>query len=343
MRLRYSVITNLVILASLAWAPALAFGAPNVQSVTTDQADGQTLIITGSNFDSAEFPIILDTADDWQVVQQNDSYSTLSPSELWSEEGSAWATPLEVVSGTGPLGEQSNRLYYGKRKSYNRYFTPFQDENNNSLYVSWWFKPSESPNAAGGSNKFIRIWDDDGGNNTRISWTNMHLTYSTGDLGLEGVEWGTWSGDENKWNLMEIYVDSSNNSIRTWVNGDLLHNVKDFRKSPINKGLNAKLIGFDPSVSDPYQNLEFQIDNIYVSKEPTRVVASLHKTWDRAKSEHLALFPKKWTATRIHVDAEEILDDGRSYYLYVVDQSGAANTNGVTLCPKCPARIELRL
>ena len=60
MRLRYSVITNLVILASLAWAPALAFGAPNVQSVTTDQADGQTLIITGSNFESAEFPIILD-------------------------------------------------------------------------------------------------------------------------------------------------------------------------------------------------------------------------------------------------------------------------------------------
>lgn len=343
MKIKYSMMTRLILLLSVTSIPVLAHGAPEIRGVSADQADGDTLVITGSDFSSAEFPIILDTVDRWRVTQQNNTYSTLSASELWSEEGSAWASPLEVVSGPGPFGEADNTLYYGKKKSYNRYFSPFKDENNRSLYVSWWFKPTQHPDSDGGSNKFIRIWDEDGGENTRISWTNMHLTYSAEDLGIGGVDWKPWSGDPNRWNLMEIYVNADNNIIKTWVNGDLLHDVKDFRKSPIDKGLNAKLIGFDPSVSDPYKNLEFNIDNVYVAKTPARVVASEFKSWDLAKKDHRTLFPIMWTSNEINVKSEALLKDDQVYFLYVIDKTGAANSRGVSLCPKCPSRIELNL
>lgn len=328
----------------LVWFPTLATAAPTIQTIIPDLSDSNTLVIQGSGFETPEQPIILDTINSWKLLGTDGSVKELQSDALWEEQGSAWADPLAIIQQQGPYNESNNAVYYGKKKSYNRTFTPLNNETNRSLYVSWWFKPSMHPNEEGGSNKFIRIWDDDGGNNTRISWTNMHLTYSAKDLGISEVSWGTWSGNVGQWNLMEIYVSDQENVIKAWVNGNLLHNVTDFKKSPISTGLNAKLLGFDPSVADPYQNLEFSIDNLYVSKSQARIVASEFETWEKARYKNKPLFPSYWSSSELRVDASSLFSDSQTnYYIYVVDKSGNANSTGVSLCPKCPSPIELKL
>src|SRR5690606_17534078 len=90
------------------------------------------------------------------------------------------------------------------------------------IYVSWWYRPSVSPSSAGGSNKFIRIWDNGSGYGTRISWTQMHLTCESDK---NYVTWGGWTGNVGEWNHHAIYVDLDTGNIKTWANGKLIHDA----------------------------------------------------------------------------------------------------------------------
>ncbi|WP_133736647.1 hypothetical protein [Halospina denitrificans] len=209
------------------------------------------------------------------------------------------------------------------------------DKTNRSLYVSWWFKPSESPASSGGSNKFIRIWDDSDGEHTRISWTQMHLTYGSGD-----PDWNGWEGEVGQWNLMEIYVDSDAGSVQTWVNGKLTHDVNDFKKAESEKGLNIDIIGFDASSAEDYPDIGIELDEIYFSSSRERVVVSRKEVWDEARKDHHAVLPITWGKSEIEVEVPDIISENiNKYYFYVVDQMGNANDEGVSVCNDCPETV----
>jgi hypothetical protein len=210
---------------------------------------------------------------------------------------------------------------------------PLQGQTNNSIYVSWFFNPSESPSDAGGSNKFIRIWDHGSGDYTRISWTQMHMTYE----GQPSPSWSHWGGGKNTWNHLEIWVDGAEGVIQARTNGKLIHDISDFKKSPIDEGLNIKLIGFDPSIPAKYSTLKFMLDDLYVSTSRARVVLSESATWDAARANGKPQLVKSWSNEEISFELQPRTGQQvEELYLFVVDSNGEANSQGFPLCPQCP-------
>lgn len=310
-----------------------AYGDPSIERV---ESDGSTVTIKGDELGGHDLEVaVLDSVENRMVTEEANFSASLEYDEFWNQLGSPWANPLTPEEHDGPSGHEGNATYFGESKSFNGWPSIMDGKTNRSLYVSWWFKPSESPSHSGGSNKFIRIWDDSDGKGSRISWTQMHLTYNE-----EASDWNGWEGEVGQWNLMEIYVDSDAGSIETWVNGKLTHDIDDFKKAESEKGLTIGLIGFDASFPDDYPDMEIDIDDIYFSSSRERVVVSKKEVWDEARKEHHAVLPLTWENSEIEVEIPDMISENvNNYYFYVVDNKGNANDKGVSVCEDCPEAV----
>tara|TARA_R100000322_G_scaffold162177_1_gene124651 strand:- start:431 stop:1393 length:963 start_codon:yes stop_codon:yes gene_type:complete len=314
--------------------------APSIDAIEGSLLPGSSVKITGSGFSSELRKIDLkDESDSYSLLTLGKTLSVAGTDNLWVTEGSPWAKPLLPV----PVDDESRGgfVYQGQGKAYNQYIGPLKDADTKTLYVSWLYKPSESPGHSQGSNKFIRVWDDHSGEGTRISWTGMHMIYSD-VTGETRPTWGGWSGKVGEWNRMEIWVDGVGGEIIASINGVAVHNVDDFVKVPNGIGLNIKLLGFDPSVATPYANMITQIDDLYVSTTRARVLLSDEPAWADAKITGDTLIPSSWTDSEVTLKlstGERALIEKK--YLYVVDKDGVANSEGYELCGSCPKPPQL--
>lgn len=316
----------------------IVLAAPNIESTNYDQSNN-TLTLFGSGFGNPGFKFALLESVDRTTLSQNEGLTDYNYDTLWDQYGSPWANPLVPRQMSGPFPQASNMVYFGDGKSDNSYIKPVEEQKSRNLYVSWNYRPSMDPNQEGGSNKFIRIWDDHSGTHTRISWTNMHLTYVAKDIsGSDDVSWGGWSGNAREWNLLEIFVDSDAGTIEAWTNGKLVHDVKNYVKSTISAGLGVRLLGFDASHPDPYKSMEIHIDNVYVSNTPAKVFLSTQPTWDSSLlSTSATQLPISWSDSEItlSINLDQFTEDS---YIYVFDESRLVNQNGYPLggCSRCP-------
>lgn len=317
----------------------LALATPNIDSTSYDQTNN-TLTLFGSGFGNPGLEFAFLESIDRTALSKDGTLTDYSYDTLWEQYGTAWAKPLVPRQMTGPFPQASNMLYYGgPGKSDNSYLKPVEQQQSRAIYVSWNYRPSMDPGQEGGSNKFIRIWDDHSGTHTRISWTQMHLTYVAKDIsGSDDVSWGGWSGNAGEWNLLEIFVDSDAKTIQAWTNGKLVHNVNNYIKSTISAGLGVRLFGFDASVGDPYSSMEIYIDNVYVSNTPAKVFLSTQPTWDNSLLNTSATqLPISWrdNSITLSIDPNEFTQDS---YIYVFDDNRLVNQNGYPLsgCAKCP-------
>lgn len=325
-------LTTQLLLAS----PQIANAEPKISEIAGTVQIGNIVTILGSGFGEKKPAFqVQDNSREYTHIADDSILTSSSQETLWGVKGSPWATPLE----TKRVEASANDVYVGKAKSYNQWIAPLRGRTNQSIYVSWLFNPSESPSAAEGSNKFIRIWDHDSGENTRISWTQMHLTYLTNDLGYSpSPSWREWGGEVNAWNHLEIWVDSKNGIIEAYTNGRLIHDVSDFKKSPISDGLNVKLLGFDPNETARYSSLTFMIDDLYVSTDQARVVVSESPIWAEARASGKPQLVKNWSADEISFEFHPRMGQMKeNTFLYVVDSIGRANQQGVALCLQCPS------
>jgi hypothetical protein len=297
--------------------------------------EGNTLTITGSNFEP-ENPMLF--WDDASTNMQNsgktngDKVPTSPTTEEWQHN-----TNMVFKTAADSKTANLNTYYYGKgHKGYLLQPNHAKPESlKNKLFVSWWYKPGASPSAEGGSNKFIRIWDEGNGNGTRISWTQMHFTCA------ESTTWGSWNGNVNQWNHHMINVDLTAGIVKTWVNGKLLIDSKCLKtvKYPDNY-LYVGLIGFDHG-SEAYRTMETSIDDIYIATSPARVEVSESATWSETmKREVLPI--TSWNSTKIvvkkHIGA--VIASNRTY-LYIYDANGISNKTGFKIkCDKCPQSPE---
>ena len=197
------------------------------------------------------------------------------------------------------------------------------------LYVSYWFKPDSSIDVDGHSSKFLRIWDDNNGTGTRISWTQMHMTYDGG----KETSWGGWGGTTGQWNRLEFYVNANSHQIRAWTNGELIHNVNDFQKSAAypDIGLHLERIGFDPGGTNP-PVIDFSFSDVYVSNSPARVELCAASTWTSCAVRELQQ-TSSWADQRIEFKLSLGRLTGKSpLYLYVIDSQGRVNSSGALMC-----------
>lgn len=314
------------------------YAIPGISSVDGEIGEGGTLTIQGNGFTSLDTGTIL-----YDQVSNQPEYSKLSsgavvPDDVgpWSQNSSIYGNPMKILR-TGDLRtNNSSAVYYGEGQSTLGWPRAFEGANNRKFYMSWWYKPNQTANQ-GGSNKFCRVWDQSDGNGTRISLTQMHMTYS-GTSGNSETSWGTTQPDANIWNRLEIYVDADTNTITAWLNGKITQNVANFQKASTSQGLTAGQIGFDPSISSDYPNYSFRMTDIYVSPSPARVELSNSDTWNPA-SKREVLTPTSWSDGKIDVKLNYFSHDpSANLYIYVVDSEGNVNQSGFPLCEKCPGK-----
>ena len=325
-----------------------ANAAPVINNVSGTLEHNGTVTISGSNFGTKTQPAPLL----YDSVDNQESYATLQDGEtiptsseyIWSEN----KDNNVKFSKSRPTRHKYSTAQYHAEEARSYLAWPYKlgvRENipeRNTLYVSWYFLTDTDPASEGGSNKFIRIWDDYNGNATRISWTQMHETYnSNGGLIYSGNAWG---GKIGQWNRMEVLVDASNHIIKSWTNGKLIHNITNFYKVTSNQGLSIYVMGFDHNLNG-YQNMSIDFDEIYADSTQARVEIGDAPTWQTTSHREIQL-PSQWSDTDLTITIKQgTLNDISKSYLYVVDADGKVNEQGYplcTTCPKSPAGVSAR-
>lgn len=323
---------KLIFLLSSMAVMSATVAAPVVNKVVLDSSG---IVITGKGF-GTENPMLFwdDVKNTYRAQHASEGDEVLASStSMWREKTNIWGAPFTFSESVRTKTGRKDVVYYGEgHKNFlgkPNHETP--KELNNEIFVSWWYMPSMSPSAEGGSNKFIRIWDDGNGKGTRISWTHMHL-------GCNGTaSWGDWKGKVGEWNHHMIHVDLNANAVQTWVNGVQAHNAKCEKHPDFpNKPLYVYVLGFDHG-SSAYRNMTTSIDDIYIGKSQARVEISSSPKWSATMAKELVPIAS-WSDTKIVTH----LHDGKvrlskDMYVYVVDKNGAVNTNGIKAnCVGCP-------
>jgi len=331
---------------------------PRIGAATGILADGEILTVIGGNFGAKlqAAPIFFDMIDEALVNGViNNLYAALADGDRvpqgtqypWARGGgSQGAGPIRIGQSRGPYGSRA-RVYYGdfegdtnRQDGWIEWPAGFPDPESGvvtELYESWYFKPSFDPSDQIGSHKFIRVWDSRAGQavGIRISWTQMHLTYPQVGDGTR-PSWADWGGVPNKWNKMEIYVNSSTGIIKTWVNNNLIHNISDFKPGGDNgtgnfQGIQPRLWGLDGSGDANWAGENIMLSDLYIDSTQARIELCDAPKWPdceiREPQPAIA-----WTNEEISVriNAGALPNLSRSF-VYVITGSGITNWIGYPL------------
>lgn len=320
---------KLLFLVSLFFLSNITLASPSVHEAILSK---NGLEIKGRSFGDENPMVFWDDAESTADMQVGDAVR-IGPDEMWrTKPGSSWE-PFKLQRSFATKTRKMGAFYegVGRRVFVGNPNHPKNESMKNTIFVSWWYKPSLSPRSDGGSNKFIRIWDDKNGKGTRISWTQMHFTCN------QFVTWGSWQGNVNDWNHHAILVDLEREVVKTWVNGVLIHNApckkhSDFPDLPLYVGL----IGFDHS-AESYDKMITAIDDIYIGSSQARVEISENKTWSQTMPKEV-LPIIEWSDNKIKASLHDgIIRQSNSMYVYVIDANGNVNTKGIKVsCIDCP-------
>ncbi|GAA5218535.1 hypothetical protein GCM10025776_29520 [Corallincola platygyrae] len=182
-----------------------------------------------------------------------------------------------------------------------------------------------------GSNKFIRVWDNPGGENLRISWTNDEMS------GMGGRSYTDWIGVSGKWTHMEVWGNLDTRQLVALVDNEVNHDIQmiDVKEDP-NFSANIGLIGFDGKVQYLQQT---DVSEIYLDYTFQRIMIGDAPNWSEVKHAEIQL-PTEWTPTNISFN----LDQGSfekvtgSLFVYVFDKGNLVNETGFKLCLDCKAK-----
>lgn len=318
---------------------SLCIAIPKIDFIEGELLNNSSMKIIGSGFSVAsnagsQIEVIDDVPEFIALTDGSPIPTNVGP---WTENSPGAYSDEVTISKTGDLRTANGlAVYEGQRRSYLGWPRSFKSLGAKSFYVSWWYNPSKLVDK-GGSNKFIRVWDDYSGNGTRVSWTQMHLTYDVVDLGYSPpTSWGETQPVPNQWNHFELFVDDATGTLLARLNGVVKHEKSDFKKSPTSNGLTIGLIGFDPSIGDDYSDLRFRMRDIYASPTQARVELSDSPTWE-PKAHRELLKIQSWSDTALNVEFNFLgHNPNDDLYIYVFDRDGNVNNNGFPLCEKCP-------
>ncbi len=214
------------------------------------------------------------------------------------------------------------------------------------IYGRFWKRfergPFEIENAS--SHKFIRLWNG-GSDDLRISWTQMHMTVGNANAGFpqSNVSWRDWEGDPVGWNLYEMLVDLETHTVRTWLNGVLVHEIVDADRIVDSAGglRFAQIASFDASGGTPeVTEQRHWTEEVYIDGSPARVVVGDFATWVERGAAGASVplreeiqRPTSWSDTRIELAARlGALESFEGRYLYVIADDGTVvNEDGLPL------------
>jgi len=330
-----SFIKSLTFLSALTLASQYTLGA----GITSAKIENGLLTISGTGFGASSPMSFWDNSSDDFVASSKSAGDLVSAgsAEKWRTTDTPWGNPMEYQKDSLSKLSRPDPYYFAIGKT-SILGTPNLSNDNidQEMYVSWWYRPSMSPFASGGSNKFIRVWDDPNGSGTRISWTQMHMTCGAGST----VSWGDWEGDVGKWNHMEFYVNTQTSTVKAWVNGKLNHNASNCSKVAAGNGIPIflELIGFDHGNTD-YGSMETSLDDIYIGNSRRHIEISDSSQWSASIKKEVVPI-SSWSDTLIEAmlfSSTKVKFSG-TIYAYFIDETGTpSSTNGIQInCVDCP-------
>lgn len=173
-----------------------------------------------------------------------------------------------------------------------------------------------------GSNKYIRIWEADGGDDAmRMSWTNTEIYV----VELRGYNHSNVIA--RQWNHMEVFVDQTKNSLKTKVNGKLdYEGIYTGTADKAGYAPSIGLIGFD-SNQEMFQRV--WMDDIYMDTSFRRVVLGNAPQYSAVTQEEVQ-YVDSWTSSQIKFTPNYgSLDRRNPAYIYVYDEDGVPNPTGI--------------
>ncbi len=328
---------------------AYSFAAPEITKVTGDPSNGQTATISGRNFTVATSLV----SPVFDMIENQPLYAGLKTGDAVPAGKGLWKEVTVMGTYTRPMSMHigncrgvRNACYKGYGNAHLDYLQPLEGKPITTLYSSWWFNPSEDPNGRGGSNKFLRVWDDPNGRGTRTSWTPETLG-TMYDSNPVVTKWAQWAGKVGQWNRMELLQDGASGTIKVWVNGQKVYDMTGYVKSNNGIGLNVGLVGFNATgniAAGTYDSLKFMLSDIYVADNIARVEISDKPTWSDTTAIKEIQPAISRTDTEIKIKLNQgAIRDLKSAYLYVVDKTGQVNEKGIPLKPAAPAAPVLQL
>lgn len=308
-------------------------------TVVDAKVNGSELIVSGSGFGN-ENPMAFwdDTSSEFAELGLSEGSNVPSgSSNKWKQAGPIMGgDPLTFKKNTNSKTLKPDTFYFTKGDDAILGSPNLTNDNvDQEIYVSWWYRPSKSPLGEGGSNKFIRIWDNPDGQGTRISWTQMHLTCGTGG----NVSWGNWVGNIDEWNHQEIYVNNNTSTVQAWVNGIVNHNTNNCPKASGGQGykLFIYLIGFNHNL-DAYADMENSLDDFYVGNSKKRIEVTNNKVWSPT-SERDIIPIISWSDTEVvgRLFSTSKVRYSKEMFVHFIGADGAPIGEGVSLlCETCP-------
>lgn len=301
--------------------------------ITSAQVSARTITIQGSGFGSQSPMYFWDDVEDNFAAQGSIDNKVVSVGSdtYWGNQTDEYGTPMRFKSQTNLRNDRAGAVYYGEGHKTTLGDAQFSTvASPNTMYVSWWYKPSMHPGAEGGSNKFIRIWDNPNGLGTRLSWTHMHLT-------CDGESWFTWNGTVGAWNRHEIFVDFTKKVIEARINGNLVHRLQGCAKSSSYSStpLFVEILGFDHGDVN-YNSMTTMLDDIYIGRDLTRVEFSNASEWSYSdKNEVLPI--ESWSDNQIvvKIPISTLVRPNSQSYIYLFDKDNNYKKIMVN-CDTCP-------
>ncbi len=347
--IRYAVFSLLIIFSA-----SIVSAQPVISQVDGEWENNAILTINGVFNQKINAEPLL-----WDTLENQSSYSNLNlshddiiPSKSgdwgiesceecpWYSNQPDWSSPMKYWDQNH---RTLNRPFYRVvRKGWFR-MNDLGDESPDQFYLSWWFRTS-AEDLTDGSNKFVRLWADSERAEGSMSWTGMHMTYTSdsnhdgindGGDGHGGIDWGSWGGQTGEWHHMELIYDGSGDiqngygQVQLIRNGHIIHDIYDaFGELPWNR---LFVFGFDASSGSTFEGETFDFSEIYIDTNISRVIAG--NASNISEVTHMELqIPITWNENQIEVMSNYgSFEPDEDVWLYVYDNEGNVNTSGFFL------------
>jgi len=251
-----------------------------------------------------------------------------STSSAWQ-----WKGPINIVSKTDSNGTvNTGTWYYDSSCTYPGPYPNVQCYQQTSAHTYTWWR--ESP-AGFFNNAATTKYYDDAARTTKLG-------SATQSRPADAMLW-------NQWQRLEFYAQKSSSPAKS----DGIWREQRIGKSNPNFNYTQEMTHLadnDPwrfvalthavaSVVDGYVDLKVYMDDVYVDTSQARVEMCDSSTW--ASRKHCEIQPaSSWVDGQVKVNLNSgSFKNGQTVYIYVLDSSGAVNSNGAVFTIGSPAPI----
>jgi hypothetical protein len=319
-----------LVLITASWTDA----APVLISISGNFSEGSTAIVTGSGFGtkSPAAPV------KWDNFNSGSNGSRLN-SSTWpvqtAQGGSTYPTYNNSVLRAGDTMSCKVAI---QSPQYNCSFG-YDTTGKQKWYISYWRRDTETGSTD--NYKHFRIYGDGvSGELPEAYYTELtagSAVFGVTDENLSTAPMNQWisQGAKNTWIREEFYFDmgtrgQTNGKAAMWVNGQEWVN-KSFASAALLSGYTGELTS--PRIGHYFRTslgggLTSYLSEAYIDNTQARVEIGDSASWNNCNHREIQI-PSAWSTNSITIRVNQgSFEAGQTAYLFVVDASGAVNSQG---------------